>query len=44
MRLGEIGEARSNIDMLPAVHCIKEGWKGLVVILGGLDAGDREEV
>ena len=44
VRLGEIGEARSNIDMLPAVHCIKEGWKGLVVILGGLDAGDREEV
>ena len=44
VRLGEIGEARGNIDMLPVLHCIKEGWKGLVVILGGLDAGDREEV
>lgn len=44
VRLGEIGERRDNIDMLPVVQCLKDGWKGLVVILGGLEPHDREEV
>ncbi|MDG1356592.1 MAG: 2-succinyl-5-enolpyruvyl-6-hydroxy-3-cyclohexene-1-carboxylic-acid synthase [Akkermansiaceae bacterium] len=44
VRPGNIGEARANIDMLPVLHCIKEGWKGLVVMLGGLESSDREEV
>jgi 2-succinyl-5-enolpyruvyl-6-hydroxy-3-cyclohexene-1-carboxylate synthase len=44
VRPGDIGECEANIDMLPALGCIKEGWKGMVVMLGGLEPGDREEV
>ncbi|MGB2403464.1 MAG: 2-succinyl-5-enolpyruvyl-6-hydroxy-3-cyclohexene-1-carboxylic-acid synthase [Akkermansiaceae bacterium] len=44
VRLGDIGEPMANVDMLPALQCIKDGWQGLVIILGGLEAIDREEV
>ena len=44
VRLGEIGEPRANIDMRPVLQCIKDGWRGLVVVLGGLEPSDREEV
>lgn len=44
VRLGDIGEPRFNIDMLPVLQCLKDGWNGLVVILGGLEPDDREEV
>ncbi|MGB2090546.1 MAG: 2-succinyl-5-enolpyruvyl-6-hydroxy-3-cyclohexene-1-carboxylic-acid synthase [Akkermansiaceae bacterium] len=44
VRLGEINTPKENIDMRPALQCIKDGWKGLVVLLGGLDPEDREEV
>ena len=44
VRPGDIGEPHANIDMLPVLQCIKEGWKGLAVMLGGLEPSDREEV
>lgn len=44
MRLGELSDTRTNIDMLPALSLIKEAWRGLVVMLGGLEPDDREEV
>jgi len=44
VRLGESRDARDNIDMLPVLDCIKNGWRGLVVMLGGLEPEDREEV
>ena len=44
VRLGSIAAPKSEIDMRPVLDCIREGWKGLVVILGGLEPDDREEV
>lgn len=44
LRSGKTGEPRCNIDMLPVLDALKNGWRGLVVILGGLEADDREEV
>ncbi|MCP5535720.1 MAG: 2-succinyl-5-enolpyruvyl-6-hydroxy-3-cyclohexene-1-carboxylic-acid synthase [Akkermansiaceae bacterium] len=44
IRLGESNEVRGNIDLLPALDCIKEAWRGLVVMLGGLEPEDRQEV
>ncbi len=44
VRLGEAGGGKQNIDMLPVLGCIREAWRGLVVMLGGLEPGDREEV
>lgn len=44
MRLGELNDSRSKIDMLPALNMIKDSWRGMVVMLGGLEPQDREEV
>lgn len=44
MRLGELNDTRANIDMLPALGMLKDAWRGLVVMLGGLEPDDREEV
>jgi|TARA_B110000908_G_scaffold121796_1_gene142799 2-succinyl-5-enolpyruvyl-6-hydroxy-3-cyclohexene-1-carboxylate synthase len=44
MRLGELNDARPNIDMIPALSMIKDAWRGMVVMLGGLEHEDREEV
>ncbi len=44
VRPGDVGEETVNIDMLPALRSINDGWKGLVVMLGGLEPCDREEV
>jgi len=43
VRHGKLGESRSNIDMLPVLESFKNGWRGLVVMLGGLEPEDREE-
>jgi len=44
LRVGEISETRENLDMLPVLDGIKDAWRGLVVMLGGLEPHDREEV
>lgn len=44
VRVGEIGESVEKINMLPVLECIQDAWRGLVVMLGGLEPDDREEV
>jgi len=44
IRLGEIPNKKPNIDMLPVIRMIKNSWHGMVVMLGGLNPEDREEV
>ena len=44
IRLGDIGEGRENLDMLPVLDALKNSWKGFVVMLGGLEPDDRQEV
>lgn len=44
VRVGKIGEPQANINMLPVLACVQDAWRGLVVMLGGLELEDREEV
>ncbi|MBT8044004.1 MAG: 2-succinyl-5-enolpyruvyl-6-hydroxy-3-cyclohexene-1-carboxylic-acid synthase [Verrucomicrobiae bacterium] len=44
IRLGGSSDARPGLDMVSAVDAINDAWRGLVVMLGGLEPGDREEV
>ena len=44
VRLGEIKDQPANLNMLPVLDMFKSGWKGLVVMLGGLEPEDRQEV
>ncbi|MBK1856573.1 2-succinyl-5-enolpyruvyl-6-hydroxy-3-cyclohexene-1-carboxylic-acid synthase [Verrucomicrobiaceae bacterium 5K15] len=44
VRVGEVQAQRENINMSPVFDCIKNAWKGMVVLLGGLEPEDREEV
>ncbi|MDC0088068.1 2-succinyl-5-enolpyruvyl-6-hydroxy-3-cyclohexene-1-carboxylic-acid synthase [Akkermansiaceae bacterium] len=44
IRVGEIGAKQTNLDMLPVLDAFKGAWKGLVVMLGGLEPDDRQEV
>ena len=45
VRLGEVGELSENINMLPVLEMMQDAWRGgLVVMLGGLEPVDREEV
>ena len=44
VRLGEAAAGAANIDMRPVLECVQNAWRGLVVLLGGLEPEDREEV
>lgn len=44
VRIDDVGLERHPIDVRPALKAISEAWKGLVVMLGGLEPEDREEV
>lgn len=45
VRIGEIHEPSENINMLPVLEMMKGAWRGgMVVMLGGLEPEDREEV
>lgn len=44
VRVGKIGLPTENLNMLPVLSCIQDAWRGLVVLLGGLEPEDREEV
>ena len=44
VRVGEVEAAHENINMSPVFDCIKNAWKGTVVLLGGLEPDDRQEV
>lgn len=45
VRLGEIGAPQESANMLPVLEMMQNAWKGgMVVMLGGLEPGDREEV
>ena len=44
VRVGEIEDSSENINMLPVLECMQDSWRGLVVMLGGLEPEDREEV
>lgn len=42
--LGDTLQPKPKLDMRPVLECINDGWRGLVVMLGGLEPQDREEV
>ncbi len=44
VRIAAVEQARQDIDMRPAIEVIADAWRGLVVMLGGLEPEDREEV
>ena len=44
LTLGKQADERANPDVRPVLTSLKEGWKGLVVMLGGLEPDDRETV
>lgn len=44
VRLAVAEREREKIDVRPVLDCIQNGWRGLVVMLGGLDPDDRQEV
>jgi len=44
VRVGAVDDPVQNINMLPALESIQNAWQGLVVMLGGLEPEDREEV
>lgn len=44
VRLGEFGEQLFTLNMLPVLEALKSSWKGFVVMLGGLEPDDRQEV
>jgi len=44
VRLADAAPISENIDMRPVLECINSAWRGLVVLLGGLEPDDREEV
>jgi len=44
VRVGKVEGGRGNLNMLPVLEMLKEAWRGVVVMLGGLEPEDREEV
>ena len=44
VRLADGASDSQNIDMRPVLECVQNAWQGLVVLLGGLEPEDREEV
>jgi len=44
VRLAKQTSEAEKLDMRPVLDCLQNGWKGLVVLLGGLEPEDREEV
>ncbi len=44
VRLAEPVMDSENIDVRPVLECIQNAWRGMVVMLGGLEPEDREEV
>lgn len=44
VRIAAAEPARENIDVRPVLEIIAGAWRGLVVMLGGLEPEDREEV
>lgn len=44
VRIPEISDQVATIDVRPALKAIAGAWRGLVVMLGGLEPEDREEV
>lgn len=44
VRITDTEVVRENIDVRPALAQIRDAWRGLVVMLGGLEPEDREEV
>ncbi|NWK54665.1 2-succinyl-5-enolpyruvyl-6-hydroxy-3-cyclohexene-1-carboxylic-acid synthase [Verrucomicrobiaceae bacterium N1E253] len=45
VRVGEIREPIGNLNMLPVLEMMRNAWRGgMVVMLGGLEPWDREEV
>ena len=44
VRLAEPHRDFENIDVRPVLECIQNAWRGMVVLLGGLEPEDREEV
>ncbi|MFK7911027.1 MAG: 2-succinyl-5-enolpyruvyl-6-hydroxy-3-cyclohexene-1-carboxylic-acid synthase [Akkermansiaceae bacterium] len=44
VRLSDSEAEYENIDVRPALAVINDAWRGLVVMLGGLEPDDREEV
>lgn len=44
VRVGKVEETRPMLDVFPIIHVMKEAWRGLVVMLGGLEPDDRQEV
>lgn len=44
VRLAEPEEFFEKMDVRPVLECIQNAWQGMVVLLGGLEPEDREEV
>ncbi len=44
VRVGRLQRELPKLNMLPVLEMFKDAWKGMVVMLGGLDPDDREEV
>ena len=44
VRISDVDVDSVNIDVRPALEAIAGAWRGLVVMLGGLEPEDREEV
>lgn len=44
VRVGDVAEERRRLNVLPVLDMVKDAWRGLVVMLGGLEPEDREEV
>lgn len=44
VRFAEAGGGREGVDVRPVLEALRDAWRGLVVVLGGLEPEDREEV
>lgn len=44
VRVGETESRQDKLNMLPVLECMQQAWRGMVVMLGGLEPEDREEV
>ena len=44
VRVGEATDERAPLDISPVAEALRDSWKGLVVMLGGLEPQDRQEV
>jgi len=44
VRVGQMVPPVEKLNMLPVLSMIKDAWRGMVVVLGGLEPEDREEV